>query len=831
MRRAAALVLTLLLARPAAGGTVVQVPVGPRAIALGGAFTAIADDATALYWNPAGLVHIGHQEFTTSHADLFGTGIRDDFGALAIPLSPALAAGADFYHSGFDDGTLGFGESRVDAGFGFELRHGLFAGVNAKLLTRSLDLDATNVGSSHGFGFDAGALWLPAERWRIGLSAQDVFNTSMREADGRSQVVYPRALRLGAAWTPRREALLTGQLDDRWHLGLEVLPIPSVALRMGAQADRQASDGATWSAGLGFKLSALRIDWAREFPPTLAATDHFAAALEFNLNPSLVRVERPQVEPLYGSLQKTYANEALGTVRVRNLQDKPIEARVNVLIPEIMDKPTERIVQLRPRAVTDVPLTALLGERVRELADDRQVTVRVTATYASRRMNRNEKASTTTVLYKPGAIDWSRGMAQAAAFVTPSDPLVEDVARAAAKTVIEGPAGQFANRNVALMAAMVDALATIGVAYVSDPQNAFKDVAETPHAVDTIYYPAQTLKRGTGDCDDTTVLLASLLGSVGVPTQFVDAPGHIFLIAGTGLDEVNADGLGVDSTSYVVLDHEVWIPIETTVMSKGFLEAWRTGAAQLATLEGPRPFVDVTQSQARYEPTLPPGERAGVTVDPAKLLARLGTEVAGLTAWRTAEFQRRFPGQDLEGLRVSSEAMADMARLHLEGGDLEGARDQLARALATAPQSAMLHHNLGVVLTGLDSLEAAESHLRTALAFGSAPAATWLDLGLVRFLRGDSATAVELLAQGIRRAGGLPAAQALLAGSQGGGGRDGEGNAASTARALLLRAAERGPGKGAASESPRLPVLPSGTRSRDAEPSGRTMVRTMAWWE
>ena len=29
--------------------------VGPRASAMGGAFVAVADDATALYWNPAGL--------------------------------------------------------------------------------------------------------------------------------------------------------------------------------------------------------------------------------------------------------------------------------------------------------------------------------------------------------------------------------------------------------------------------------------------------------------------------------------------------------------------------------------------------------------------------------------------------------------------------------------------------------------------------------------------------------------------------------------------------------------------------------------------------------
>src|SRR5262249_60153633 len=120
-----------------------------------------------------------------------------------------------------------------------------------------------------------------------------------------------------------------------------------------------------------------------------------------------------------------------------------------------------------------------------------------------------------TVAYAPGAIDWSAGTAQAAAFVTPRDPAVEGLSREAARTVLESSATIYGNRNVALMAAMVDALATVGVAYVPDPQNPFATVAEAQHAVDTIYYPAQTLERRTGDCDDSTVLRASLLASVG----------------------------------------------------------------------------------------------------------------------------------------------------------------------------------------------------------------------------------------------------------------------------------------------------------------------------
>ena len=42
--------------------------VGARALGMGGAFTAIADDATAAYWNPAGLVKIEHIEATFMYA-------------------------------------------------------------------------------------------------------------------------------------------------------------------------------------------------------------------------------------------------------------------------------------------------------------------------------------------------------------------------------------------------------------------------------------------------------------------------------------------------------------------------------------------------------------------------------------------------------------------------------------------------------------------------------------------------------------------------------------------------------------------------------------------
>jgi len=50
-------------------GEFLQIGVGARATATGGAFVAAADDATALYWNPAGLAHIVGGEAVVSHSE------------------------------------------------------------------------------------------------------------------------------------------------------------------------------------------------------------------------------------------------------------------------------------------------------------------------------------------------------------------------------------------------------------------------------------------------------------------------------------------------------------------------------------------------------------------------------------------------------------------------------------------------------------------------------------------------------------------------------------------------------------------------------------------
>ena len=51
-------------------GAYLKMGVGARALGMGSAFTAVADDSTASFWNPAGLAKMKKPEASFMHANL-----------------------------------------------------------------------------------------------------------------------------------------------------------------------------------------------------------------------------------------------------------------------------------------------------------------------------------------------------------------------------------------------------------------------------------------------------------------------------------------------------------------------------------------------------------------------------------------------------------------------------------------------------------------------------------------------------------------------------------------------------------------------------------------
>ena len=106
LRAGHACLLVLLTAGPLAGQ--VFESVGTRALGMGGAFVAVADDATATYWNPAGLATGAILDFRLESLENRGGGGAD---GSATAVSPATRGSTGFV--GLAVPALGFSFTRL----------------------------------------------------------------------------------------------------------------------------------------------------------------------------------------------------------------------------------------------------------------------------------------------------------------------------------------------------------------------------------------------------------------------------------------------------------------------------------------------------------------------------------------------------------------------------------------------------------------------------------------------------------------------------------------------------------------------------------------------
>jgi len=86
--------------------TFLKIGIGSRSAAMGGAFIGVADDASCLYWNPAGLAQMSGSEFYTSRIE-WPADIQYDFFGIALKYSQNFAFGLSggFLHTGAMDVT------------------------------------------------------------------------------------------------------------------------------------------------------------------------------------------------------------------------------------------------------------------------------------------------------------------------------------------------------------------------------------------------------------------------------------------------------------------------------------------------------------------------------------------------------------------------------------------------------------------------------------------------------------------------------------------------------------------------------------------------------
>lgn len=163
------------------GATFLEIPVGARETALGGAAAASTSGLTALYWNTAASVDIQHISGAVSKATLFGSsGLTHTYAAIGFPFGGANLAALSFsyFTSGDITRTTESFPEGGDPSAGGTVRWDAYA-VGAHYARRLTDRLAVGVAGKYiteGVQF-AGASWLATDlstHFRTGLFATTI---------------------------------------------------------------------------------------------------------------------------------------------------------------------------------------------------------------------------------------------------------------------------------------------------------------------------------------------------------------------------------------------------------------------------------------------------------------------------------------------------------------------------------------------------------------------------------------------------------------------------------------------------------------------------------
>jgi tetratricopeptide (TPR) repeat protein len=286
--------------------------------------------------------------------------------------------------------------------------------------------------------------------------------------------------------------------------------------------------------------------------------------------------------PIFPVFFKYYDNNQFGKVKIRNNGKVPLEnVKVKTFIKDYMDNPKvcAQIEFLKGGTEQEIPLYALFNEKVLDITEATKVQLNIIVESTVAGENYGNQSVDTVRIYDRNAMTWEDDR-RAAAFVTFKDPNILRFAKNV-KAMVADKAPKAISDN--FLTAMVYHLALVrfGIKYAVDPKTPFTEFFKKKVDVDYLQFPSQTLDYGSGDCDDLSILYASLLESVGIEAAFITIPGHIFIAFSLNLSADNAKKQFYNTDDLIFTDtNEAWCPLEVTVIGTGFLDAWQTGAKE-----------------------------------------------------------------------------------------------------------------------------------------------------------------------------------------------------------------------------------------------------------
>ena len=284
-----------------------SVGAGARAQALGNSYVAVADDADAIFENPAGLGQLENKSLAYTNVSLFFGGIEgDDLGqhvlSYAQPLGSKLGLGLGYERIGSEL----MSENGAFLSLSYKLSKAFNLGLSAKYLFWSVGAipddggkaDPLSNSSAGNVGVDLGLMWqTPFKGANFGLLLKNLNQPNVASgtvAGDADAGKLPMDVHLGVAYQLNAQSLVSVQFvrsdlsgdssDNRLLVGGETQLAGDLLLRAGGSKIFEEDATGDLNAGLGYKWNKLLFDYAYHIPLDLTETNgahRFSFAYDF----------------------------------------------------------------------------------------------------------------------------------------------------------------------------------------------------------------------------------------------------------------------------------------------------------------------------------------------------------------------------------------------------------------------------------------------------------------------------------------------------------------------------------------------------------------------
>jgi len=323
-----------------------------------------------------------------------------------------------------------------------------------------------------------------------------------------------------------------------------------------------------------------------------------------------MKIDQIEMDPVFPVFYGYYDTNPVGSVKLRNGENSPVtDVKVYFNVPQYMDQPrlSATLPVLKRGEEAEAELNALFLNSILQLTEPAKASAEVIVEYTYLGKQFSRKMPFTLRIHDRNSMTWDDDR-KAASFVTPRDPTVLLFSKNVISILREYDSSPI-NQNFRTAVGIFESLKLYGMNYAIDPNSSYIELSSDANSIDFLQFPSQSLTYRAGDCDDLSILFTALLESVNIETAFITIPGHIYMAFSLGLDEQDTKKDFTNTDDIIFLENEegvsqAWVPVEITLVTDGFNEAWETGAREWrqANASDQAAFFPVREAWKHYEP-------------------------------------------------------------------------------------------------------------------------------------------------------------------------------------------------------------------------------------